>query len=139
MNNHKYFLGSNVKAGNAHSLNFLKGVNPKYAEHMYNRNRIVEAFALSEYGNVDVLEQPMCGKCEQPGWHTTGKLPVMVKVKDEFGDEQDKFIYNCYCPKCGAVTENTLTLKEYLMQELKLPANDIKHMERLIYGEGSIL
>lgn len=127
-------LGS-IKGENVSALKQLKNINPKYAQHMYYRNRIVEAFAVSEYGGVDVLEQPICGKCEQPGWnHSVPGQPIFITRKDEYGDDYDVFIHNCYCPKCGQITKNTLTLREYLMQELKVPDEDLKLIEKSIYG-----
>lgn len=136
MNNKRYFLGNKIDIANVKTLDQLKNVNPKFADHMYYKNRIVEAFALSEYGGVDVLEQPMCGKCEQPGFNTIDtnmKVPY-IRAIDKNGDEYDKFIHNCYCPKCGTTTKNTLTLREYLMQELKLQTNELEQLERIMYG-----
>lgn len=136
MNNKKYTLGDKLKVENVKTLDLLKNINPKFADHMYYKNRIVEAFALSEYGGIDMLEQPMCGKCEQPGFFVNDpnmKVPYVI-VKDEYGENQEKFIHNCYCPHCGTVTKNTLTLREYLMQELKLPVSELRQLEELMYG-----
>lgn len=128
MNDKKYALG-NIKIESVKSMDFLKDVNPKFAEHMYRQNRIVEAFAMSEYGGIAVLEQPMCGKCEQPGWNTWN--PNFKSTGDE---EKDREIRNCFCPKCGTNTFNTLSLRQYLIQELKLKENNIERFESTIHG-----
>jgi len=127
MNNQRYSLGNKIKVENVKSLNYLKNVNPKYAEHMYYKNRVVEAFAMSHFGGVDILFQPMCGKCEQPGFNTEN--PNFISTGDA---EKDRDIVNCYCPRCGTSTMNTLTFRDYLMQELKMPIEDLKIMENMM-------
>ena len=133
MNNNKYFLGDKLKVESVESMKFLKNVNPKYAEHMYHQNRIVEAFAMSEFGGVDVLEQPVCGKCEKPGWNTFN--PNFVSTGDE---DKDRDIKNCFCPACGTTTYNTLSLRDYLLQELNLQEEKIEQFEKTMYGGMSL-
>lgn len=123
MNNKKYYLGK-IKPESAESMRFLKGVNPKYAEHMYHQNRIVEAFAMSEFGGVDILEQPVCGKCCKAGWNTVD--PTFVSSGDL---DKDVNVRNCYCPACGTTTKNTLTVRQYLVQELNLQEEKIEQYE----------
>lgn len=129
MDNKRYFLGNKQKIESVKSMEFLKGVNPAFAEHMYHRNRIVEAFALSEYGGVDILESPVCGKCEKPGWNTIN--PNFVSTGDA---DKDREIRNCYCHACGSTTYNTLTLKQYLIDELKLQEEKIENLESQLHG-----
>ncbi len=80
MNNKKYTLGK-IKTESIESMKFLKNVDPKFAEHMFHQNRIVEAFAMSEFGGIDMLDQPVCGKCEKPGWNVND--PTFVSSGDE--------------------------------------------------------
>lgn len=118
MNNHKYFLGDKIKVANVKALEKLKDINPKYAEHMYYKNRIVEAFARSYFGGMDILEQPICNKCEKPGfWHG------------------DKHISNaCYCPACGTVTPNATEMRDYLIEQLKIPDEALAQLENILYS-----
>jgi hypothetical protein len=119
MNNHKLFLGNKVNAANVKTLDLLKNINPKYAEHMYFKNRIVEAFAISAFGGVDILDQPVCGHCEKPGfWH---------------GDKTMSGA--CYCPGCGSITKNAVEMRDYLSQELKLPTEVMEQLELMMYAE----
>lgn len=130
MNNKRYILGDNkIKAQSVESMKFLKDVNPKYAEHMYHQNRIVEAFAMSEYGGIDILDQPVCKSCEKPGWNTFN--PNFVSTGDE---DKDREIVNCYCPACGTTSYNTVTLRAYLIEELNLQEDKIAELENTIHG-----
>jgi hypothetical protein len=129
MNNKKYSLGSKIKPESVESMKFLKSVNPKFAEHMFHQNRIVEAFAMSEFGGVDMLNQPVCRKCEKPGWNIDD--PTFVSTGDE---DKDREIRNCYCVSCGTTSKNTLTLREYLIQELNLQEENIEKLENNLYG-----
>lgn len=123
MNNKKYYLGK-IKPESAESMRFLKNVNPAYAEHMYHQNRIVEAFAMSEFGGVDTLDMPICSKCEKPGWNVVD--PTFVSTGDL---DKDRDVRNCFCPACGTTTKNTLTLRQYLIQELNLQEETIEKFE----------
>jgi len=130
MNNKKYNLGGGkIRIESAEAMRFLKNVNPKYAEHMYHQNRIVEAFAMSVFGGVDVLDHPVCGKCEKPGWNTFN--PNFKSTGDA---DKDREIRNCYCEACGTTTYNTLTLRAYLVQELNLQEEKIEQLENTIHG-----
>jgi hypothetical protein len=133
LNNKKYFYGDRQKIESVKSMDFLKGVSPKFAEHMYQRNRVVEAFAMSELGGVDVLSQPVCGKCEKPGMNTIN--PDFKSTGDE---DKDREIYNCYCEACGTTTYNTLTVRQYLLRELKVKEDKVEKFESNLYG-GSFL
>jgi len=128
--NKRYILGDNkIKIESVKSMDFLKGVKPAFAEHMFHFNRIVEAFAMSQYGGVDILEQPICKKCEKPGWNTVN--PNFVSTGDE---DADREVRNCFCEACGTTSYNTLTLRNYLLQELGVQIDKIEEMETRIHG-----
>lgn len=100
-----------IDPNNHRIMTQIKGVSPKYAEHMMRRNGIIEMFAKYKYGSIDILDLPVCGKCEKPGaWH-------------------DKPPHSCYCFPCGHVTAKTMPLRDYMAQEL----NEFKgeHLKRL--------
>lgn len=90
-----------IHKGNMSTVNALKGIHPKYAEHMFKRNHLIEMFAKERFGGVEVLDLPMCERCERPGaWHTDD---------------------TCYCFPCGHVTPKNRTkpLREWLAQDIK--------------------
>lgn len=62
-------------------------------------NSIVVDFALNVFGNMNIIDQPVCPKCETPAlWDMNN---------------------NCYCPKCGTFNRvGVLTFRDYIKQEL---------------------
>ena len=130
MGNKRYILGDNkIKIETVKSIDFLKDVKPKYANHMFDNNRIVEEFAKSIYGGVDLLDHPICKKCQKPGWNTVN--PNFVSTGDE---DADREIRNCYCESCGTTSYNTYTLRYYMIQELGVQIDKIIEMETRIHG-----
>ena len=124
----QWVLGNTDNSKNKIIISAIGDINKKFADHMFHKNSIVEAFALSSYGTTSVLEAPMCGHCEQPAWQHTLKdwqKPFEDKF-DEFGTLiERKFTYNAWCPRCGKETINTILLKDYLISELKLSDNEL--------------
>ena len=79
----------------------IEKVNPKFAEHMFLRNELVEKFAEHMGGGIDILEQPMCSHCEKPAtWDKDGKA---------------------YCFSCHKSTpaDKVITVRQYLTEFLK--------------------
>lgn len=114
----KRHVVSNEHRENNGVLQQLQKNNPKYLEHILQKNEMIMAFAKSTLGGIDLLEQPMCNHCEKPGaWHTDG---------------------TCYCWSCGTVTKNPITLYEYLAQELKLSEEDCKIILSIAYPNKDI-
>jgi hypothetical protein len=127
--NKKLYYGSEKKIESVTSMDEIKRVHPKYAEHMYTQNRIVEAFAMSNLGGTEILDQPICGKCEKPGMNTIN--PNFVSSGDI---EKDVEVRNCYCESCGSTTYNTLTLRNYMLNELNVKISEIQNIENKIEG-----
>ena len=51
------------------------------------------------------------------------------------GDEdRDREIRNCFCAACGTTSYNTVTLRDYLLQELGVQIDKIEEMETRIHG-----
>lgn len=77
-----------------------------YAKDKLTDDQMVLKFILDVWGNVDILKQPVCPKCEGiAAWHTDNRI---------------------HCPKCGDMSrEGVLTLDRYLKEILK---------ERRAYG-----
>jgi len=92
---------------NMKALNMIKDVDPKYAKHMFIKNRLVEQFMLHEGGGLELLGQPICPHCEIPClWDIGGKG---------------------YCMSCNnSIPANKITtVAEYLLSELKGADADI--------------
>lgn len=91
-----------MQAVNTKHVNIMKnieGVDPKFAKHMFLSNQLIENFAKSLGGGVDILNQPMCNHCEKPAaWNEGG---------------------SAYCFSCHKATKNPITVKEYLVEYTK--------------------
>lgn len=97
---------------NLRLLKTIEGINPKYAEHILNSNKLLMEFAKHMGGGIQLLDQPVCRSCESPA---SWDLP------DSKGNERG------YCFNCNVHTINPITVREYLLQEVaKLPKEHIK-------------
>lgn len=86
----------------------LKGANPAYAKDALTKNELLKVFAYKLGGGIDILKQPVCGRCEMPcTWGT-------YDYKEDIGSK-DKFA-TC---DCGNITKNPITVEQYLLEYLK--------------------
>lgn len=91
----------------------IGSVEPKFAKHMFLRNQLIEGFAKTLGGNINILDQPMCNRCEKPAaWNEGGKA---------------------YCFSCHSTTEKPITVKKYLIEYTK---NIPEEMIELLLMQG---
>lgn len=79
----------------------IADVNPKYAKHMFLRNKLVEKFIQHSGGGLDLLSQPVCIHCEKPAaWDMGG---------------------GAYCFSCNKSTpkDKAVTVSRYLADQMK--------------------
>lgn len=82
MNNKKYYTDT-VNAKNVAAISAISNINKKFANHMFEKNRIVEAIAKHFPGGVDMLSKPVCPHCEKPGqWHCDFKPTNLNPCED---------------------------------------------------------
>jgi hypothetical protein len=107
-------------------LERLKGIHPKYASHMWQRNGLVEAISKERFGGVEVLSLPVCRKCEKPGaWNTDSKGSYCSNCKAYYAESGDcpvcmtELTNGCYCFSCGEYTpaSQTKTLWRYIAED----------------------
>lgn len=92
----------------------IKSVHPKYAKHMFQLNNLVKNLAMTEFSNIDVLDLPVCRRCERPAlWMNE----------------------DARC-SCGAITKNPMTVRQYMIQEFRKQLTD-EQIEQL--GDGIIV
>jgi len=95
------FNAPNVK--NLRILEAINGRDPAYAKHMLAKNDLLQGFAYKMGGGVDILKQPVCGRCEGVGtWGDFSRTVTDGKVG--------------YCDACGHVTKNPITVEQYLAE-----------------------
>ena len=86
----------------------LKGVNPAYAKDALTKNELLRVFAYKMGGGIDMLKQPVCGRCEMPCTWGTHDYKEDLKTKDRFA--------TC---DCGYITKNPITVEQYLLEYMK--------------------
>lgn len=93
------FGQGHINPTNQQTMKWLKGVHPSLSKHIWERNGLVQAIAMERFGGIDILELPVCEKCERPGaWHDND---------------------SCWCNPCGHQTkkENTKSLYRYIAED----------------------
>lgn len=86
----------------------LKDVYPAFAKKVFEENPLMHRLVLSGYNPMDIMEYPICGKCE------TLAAPSGYVVRN------GKYVEQCTCvnPKCGATTTAPIKLKAWMRMEL---------------------
>lgn len=93
------------------TLSMIGGKDPKYAKHLLLRDDLVMKFALKMGGGVELLNQPVCPKCEIPAaWDMGAKG---------------------YCFRCGTSVpaDRVVTVRDYLLDQIK--GMTVEDLERL--------
>ena len=104
---------------NHKTLKDIGGINPKFAKHTMIKNDIVKTFAMQRFGTIDILEQPMCTKCEKPcTWHKGG---------------------TAYHVECGTHIKHPITMLEYLRDEIKLSEEQLDALGASMYDTSKII
>lgn len=137
MRNKKWVLGdSKINPRNVMVWKMLKESCPLYAKHMFDENRVVEAFYMSDKGGINPLDMPICkvDGCNRPGTRIDDPT---FKEPDKFDPETGAIIprINCYCEKHG-ISYKTKDLRSFLVEDLKINPNLILEMELMLYGYG---
>ncbi|MGE5631388.1 MAG: hypothetical protein ACM3TR_09865 [Caulobacteraceae bacterium] len=96
----------------------IKDKKPNFAAHIYQHNKIIQGFAEAAHGGIELLELPVCEHCER----------VAANYHEPPG--------SAYCWSCGKVTITPITLREYLMVHLKIPAEEMELIEKEIYSQS---
>lgn len=95
-----------------HSFGVFKALNevyPAFAKKLFEGNQFMSRLIMYGYNPMDILDYPVCGKCESlaifNGYATVGK----------------KKYPRCTCvkPGCGANTNNPISLRTWIRDELK--------------------
>lgn len=90
-------------------MKMLNDVYPAFASKLFHGNDVMQKLVMSGYNCMDILEYPICGKCET------------LAAYDGYGLKDGKITLRCTCmnEKCGHSTLNPPTLKQWLKWELR--------------------
>lgn len=85
----------------------LKEIYPFMAKKVFESGDFMARFYRSGYNTSSVLDAYICGKCES------------LAAWDGYGRKNGKEVPKCTCFKCGTSTVAPVTLREWMMDELK--------------------
>jgi hypothetical protein len=137
MSNKKWVLDNTINKKNLYILMILKNHCPIYAKHMFEDNRVVEAFYMSDKGGIDPFDMPICKECLKPGVRVED--PAFNKMPHQYNENGELIErVNCWCDNHG-ITYDTKDLRHYLIEDLKLNPEIIMRMDLALYGEGGLL
>jgi len=82
---------------------------PAFAKRIFQYNPFMKKIVMSGFNPMFILNYPVCGRCETlAAWSDT----IIVN---------EKKVKTCYCfaDGCGSTTRNPVTLREWMIDELK--------------------
>lgn len=87
----------------------LNDVYPAFAKQLFQNNALMERLVMSGHNPMDILDYPICGKCET------------LAPYSGYVIRNNKYIQKCTCvaDKCGATTVNPITLRDWIKYEMK--------------------
>lgn len=130
----RWYLDDTVNKRNLYVLSILKNYCPAYAKHMFEGNRVVEAFYNSSNGGINPLDMPICKVCFKPGVRVQDS--AFSKVEEKFDPITGEFVekINCFCDIHG-ITYDTMDMRHYLLEEVKLNSSVLLKIEMALYGK----
>ena len=90
--------------GNARVMQAIQSTDPKYAKHMFLRNKLVQNISMRASGGLQLLDQPVCEHCERPALWDKGST--------------------AYCFSCNRSTKKPITVENYLINYTKFFTNE---------------
>ena len=90
-------------------LKLLQELYPSFAKRIFQRNPFMQKVVMSNLNPMDIMEYPICGKCET--------LAAWSGVVEKNGKLYQKC--TCFAEGCGHTTVNPITMRQWMMEELK--------------------
>ena len=105
-------LTTKLQAPDERSFGVFKMLNevyPAFAKKIFEGNSLMQKLVMSGMNPMDILEYPICRKCET------------LAPYDGFVRRGNEIVPRCTCvnEKCGVSTINPVTLREWTRQEMK--------------------
>lgn len=93
--------------------NLLKELYPAFAKKLFENNVLMHNLVMSNLNGMDILEYPICGKCET------------ISAWDKNVFRNGRWYKTCHCVAkgCGAVTVSPPTLRDWIRDEFKKKAS----------------
>jgi len=117
-------MANSLNAPDPHSIGVYKmlmDIYPAFSKKLFERNELIAHLVMTGNNPMDILEYPICGKCETLAlWHGMAQ-------------KDGKYYNKCTCIAngCGASTINPITLRDWIALELhkKAPPEFIEAIE----------
>lgn len=95
-------------------MKMLFDVYPAFQKKLLDGNILMQKLVMTGYSPMDILDYPICGKCET------------LAVPNDYGIKDGRKVPRCTCvaEKCGANTLNPISLRQWIKYELKKKADD---------------
>jgi hypothetical protein len=90
-------------------LKMLEEVYPAFAQKIFEGNDLMRNLIMTGYNPMDILDYPICGKCE--------RIAVFSGYIMKYGRQTQQC--SCMAEGCGHTTTAPITLREFMMYELK--------------------
>lgn len=105
----------------------LMDVYPAFAKKLFQNNYFMEKLVMSGMTPMQILDYPVCGKCET------------LALFNGYGFRNGKYVNQCTCVAkgCGHTTINPVTLRDWIKDELKHKAPE-DFMEVIEYAIDAI-
>jgi hypothetical protein len=90
-------------------FNALKDAYPAFAEKLFEGNEIMKRLVMSGQNPMDILDYPICGRCET------------IAPYNGYAKKNGRLVNKCTCIKenCSHTTIDPITLRKWLKYELK--------------------
>lgn len=102
----------------------INDVYPAFAEKLFENNSFMQKIVMTGLNPMHILDYPICGKCET----------LAMPDKPIFKNNRWNNACGCFAKGCGAKTINPITLREWLIYELKkkAPKSYIENIEFVV-------
>jgi len=88
-------------------LKILRDIYPAFEKKIFESNKIMERLIMSGFNSMDILQYPICGKCET-------LAPYSLSVI-----KNGKRVQTCTCMRCRQTTVNPVTFRDWIKDEIR--------------------
>lgn len=98
---------------NAGVYHKLMEIYPNFAKKVFDSSQFISKLVMIGYDSSDVLDFPICGKCESLAAPTDPRV-----IKDKVTG-QLRSIPQCGCFKCGTITQSPIKFRDWIKDEVR--------------------
>ena len=103
-------LAKTFSSPDPHSFGVFKmlgDIAPFIEEKLFHNNMLMQRLVMTNYNSMDIMDYPVCNRCEAiAAWSAPAKT-------------KQGYVRACTCRACGTVSKNPVTLRGWLVDEIK--------------------